>query len=155
MHIFSLCFQDLKPHSNTILGSLKIVLYGNCYCSEENVIWLEQWLKHSDEQNEFRFVLAFLPVSSWLPTTYTHKHNFSHQIKANLTWKQMWILFVCAYCINYSILNTEPENKPQNVQKSQFNKLTTTWYNSSLATWKLVIYPYWQVCNTQTSIIHV
>jgi len=95
--------------------------------------------------------LASLPFLSLLLTTYTHKH-VSHQVKANFSWNQMWILFVCAYCIKQCSVQLKKNLK--NVPKpQQFNVLSLPRFNFSLATWKLVIYPYWQVCNTQTLLL--
>lgn len=53
-------------------------------------------------------------------------------------------------CTLHKVSFTKAENEPQNdcskttVQCTNF----TTWFNFSLATWKIVIYPYWQVCTT-------
>lgn len=68
-------------------------------------------------------------------------------------YKQILVGNKCGYfnmCILHKISFTKAENEPQNdcskttVQCTNF----TTWFNFSLATWKIVIYPYWQVCTT-------
>lgn len=140
----SLCFQELKPYENNPRLAKHCTVC--CYCSKENAIWTEQICYLNTERNKVIqvYVLASVPFPSLLFTTYTHNH-VSHQIKANFCWNQMWILFKCAYCIK-KYCSVRLKTNLKKVPKPQFNVLSLPRFNFSLATWKLGIYPYWQVC---------
>lgn len=94
MHIFSLCFQEWKPHTNnsrfakcyTVCSLL--LLRVNCY--------LDRIVAQTQETKVIQ--VCFWPLFQFpnYSLQQTHTHNFSHQIKANFSWKQMWILFTCA-----------------------------------------------------------
>lgn len=132
-----LCFE-LKPHKHNNRFA-KNVLYVNCYCSDENAIWIEWWLKHRKKQKP-RFAFWLLFQFSFYPLKYTGINtSFLTNLKANFSWETN--IDTSHVCRLYKILFTKTENKPQNncfgftVQYTNF----ITWYDFHLGTWKLVI----------------
>lgn len=81
-------------------------------------------LIHKKEQILPRFALAPLSIPSLSPITDIQTYNFFHQIKANLAWKQMWILFICAYCIKHCSVKVSM-NFEIIISKYQFNIVLT------------------------------
>lgn len=119
----------------------------DCMYVRMYVAYLSKWDICAHKVGHLRMGIMFWPLFQfprYLPTTtYTHKHNFFHQIKAIFSWKQTRVFFMCAYCIKYCSVRIKMKLKII-VPKPQFNILNfTMWNNFSLAAWKFVIHPYW------------
>lgn len=94
-----------------------------CYYSRGKC-YLDRMVAQTQDGAKSRFM--FWPVCQFplYPlTTYKHKHIFSHQIKANFSWKQTWILLMYADCIKYCSVRLKM-NVKITVLKPQFNILT-------------------------------
>lgn len=119
---FSPLCVELKPHKHNNRFA-KNVLYVNCYCSDENAIWIEWWLKHRKKQKP-RFAFWLLFQFSFYPLKYTGINTsfLMNLKKQTLVGKQTLILLMYVDCIKYCSLRLKTNLKII-VSDSQFNIL--------------------------------